>query len=238
MLKKKVGTAVRVPIKEKKPVLQDVSKLTPIQKAQLARAANKKSGTTAKTPGSNKRPALPTFQAPADFKPHFVEVTVRTEADGLLGTDIRCIRYVGRYDPTVEDKKKRDMSAYDMKTIVGIQARLAGLCFKPNNEKKYPAVIKGRTEVKGSMRLPANTVFVIVIRANRKRTDGTLSTPIRIVQQKVKNKETGRVKVIDLDKKDPVARMIKRASRFLPAAFKNVQQPPALRRKKLADEEE
>lgn len=183
------------------------------------------------------RKPLPTFKAPADFKPHFVEVTVRTEADGLLGTDIKCVRYIGRYDPTVEDKKKRDMASYDMQTMIGIQARLAGLTFKPNNEKKFPALIKGRTEVKGSMRLPASTVFIVLIRVNKRKADDTLATPIKTVFQKVKNKETGRVKTVELDKKDPIARMIKRAARFMPAAFKNVQAAPLLRRRKAAEED-
>jgi hypothetical protein len=199
----------------------------------LAKAANKAAGKTATV----KRSPLPSFKAPADFKPHFVEITVRTEADGLLGTDIRATRYIGRYDTNAEDKKKRDMSAYDMQTMIGIQARFGGLTFKPNNEKKFPALIKGRTEVKGSMRLPASTVFTIVVRVNRKAADGSLATPIKFVFQKVKNKETGRVRVVELDKADPISRMFRRAARFLPAAFKNVQAPPALRRKKLVEDD-
>jgi hypothetical protein len=220
---------------KKKPALQDVSKLTPIQKAQLARAANKASGKTGTA--TAKRNPLPQFKAPADFKPHFLEVTVRTEADGLLATSIRAIRFQGRYDPEAEDKKKSDMSAYDMTTMIGIQARLAGLTFKPTNDRKYPVEIKNRSAVKGSMRLPASTTFKLLLRINRRKADETLSVAIKTVWQGVKNK-AGRVQGAELEKTDPICRMFRRAARFLPAAFKNVQAPPARRRKKAEDADE
>jgi len=217
-----------------KPALQDVSKLTPIQKAQLAKAANKKAGVSTSKP---KRNPLPQFKAPADFKPHFLEVTVRTEADGLLATSIRAIRFQGRYDPDAEDKKKSDMSAYDMTTMIGIQARLAGLTFKPTNDRKYPVELKNRSAVKGSMRLPASTTFKLLLRINRRKADETLSVAIKTVWQGVKNK-AGRVSGVELEKTDPICRMFRRAARFMPAAFKNVQAPPARRRKKADEVEE
>lgn len=207
----------------------DVSKLTPLQKAQLAR----KNG-TAKP--KTKKP-LPQFKAPADFKPHFVEVRVRTEADGLLGTQIAATRYIGKYNPEAEDKKKRDMAAYDMVTMIGIQARFAGLTFKPTNDKKFPSVIKGREAVKGAMRLPANTTFKIVLRVNRRMADQTLSVIVKQVHQLQKN-DAGRVISKELLREDPVSRMFRRSARYLPAAFKNVQAPPALRRKKDSDVDE
>jgi hypothetical protein len=207
--------------------------MTPLERARLA----KKAGTSTASAKPARAP-LPQFAAPADFKPHFVEITVRTEADGLLGTDIRCVRYQGRYDVNAEDKKKSDMSAYDMKTMIGIQARLSALTFKPTNDRKYSVIPAKRIGVKGSNRLPAGAVFVVVVRVNKRSKDGTLATPIKFVQQKIKNKETGRVKTVDLAKDDPVARVLKRVARYLPAAFKNVQQPPARRRGRAADADE
>jgi hypothetical protein len=200
--------------------LTDVSKLTPLQKAQLAR----KNG-TAKP--STKKP-LPLFKAPADFKPHFVEVVFRTEADGLLGNAIKCVRYVGRYDPNAEDKKKRDMAVYDWKTMIGVQARFAGVTFKPTNDKKYPVSIDKRAGLKGSMRLPASTSFKVLLRVNRRKADESLSVIVKNVWQAVKN-DAGRVTSKELVKDDPVYRMIRRVARLMPAAFKDVQQPPLLR---------
>jgi len=218
------------PVAAKKTVkreLTDVSKLTPLQKAQLAR----KNG-TAKP--STKKP-LPQFKAPADFKPHFVEVLFRTEADGLLGNAIKCTRYIGRYDPNAEDKKKRDMANYDWKTMIGIQARFAGVTFKPTNDKKYPVNVKERAGLKGSMRLPASTTFKVLLRANRRKADQTLSVIVKGVWQLGKN-DSGRVITKELVKEDPVYRMIRRVARLMPAAFKDVQAPPLLRRRKADDE--
>lgn len=193
--------------------------------------------------GAKKAPArkpLPQFKAPADFASHFLEVRIKTEADGLLGTAISCIRYKGRYDPNAEDKKKSDMAAYDWATMIGVQARFAGLTFKPTNDKKYPVSPKGRTteNIKGSHRLPANTAFKILLRVNRRKSDQTLSVLVKQIWQGVKNEKTGRVAGVELAKDDPVARMLKRAARYLPAAFKNVQAPPARRRKAAADDSE
>lgn len=201
--------------------------MTKVEKMQAARKA-------AAAGGAKKAPArkpLPQFKAPADFASHFLEVRVRTEADGLLGTAISCIRYKGRYDPNAEDKKKADMAAYDMVTMIGVQARFGGLTFKPTNDKKYPVLPKARVDLKGSHRLPANTAFKILLRVNRRKTDQTLSVLVKQIWQGVKNEKTGRVTGVELDKADPVARMFKRAARYLPAAFKNVQAPPARRRK-------
>ncbi len=218
----KKSTAPKSTVAKKAPavVLTDASKLTPLQKAQLAR----KNG-TAKP--STRKP-LPLFKAPADFKPHFVEVLFKTEADGLLGNDIKCTRYIGRYDHNAEDKKKRDMWHYDPKTMIGVQARFAGVTFKPTNDKKYPVNVDKRAGLKGSMRLPANTRFRALLRVNRRKADESLSVIVKAVWQLVKN-EAGRVVAKDLVKEDPVYRMIRRAARLLPAAFKDVQAPPLLR---------
>lgn len=207
--------------------------MTPLEKARAARAA----GGAAKKSTKPARKPLPTFEAPADFKPHFLEVSVRTEKDGLLASAIKATRYQGRYDPNAEDKKKSDLGSYDSATLIGIQARFAAVTFKATNDKKYPAEVKGRTEVKGAMRLPANTSFKIVLRVNRKAADGSLSILIKQIQQGVKNAK-GRIVAVDLDKKDPVYRAFRKASRILPAAFKNVLMPPKRTRGKKVEADE
>lgn len=210
--------------------------LTPLEKARAARAANKADGKTAAAAPARK--PLPTVAAPADFKPHFVEVVFRTEADGLLGADIKATRYQGRYDPDSDDrKKKREMLAYDPQTVVGIQARFAAFVYKSTNDKKYSNNPKERVKQQGAHRLPPSTVFIVLVRV-RKNVDGNIGTSIKQVWQRVKSAKSGRVVALELDgKTDPAARMIKRAGRFLPQAFKNVQAPPALARRRKSDDE-
>jgi hypothetical protein len=212
---KKVGVAVKS--------TKATRDMTPLEKARAARAAG--GGVKKKATAKPARKPLPTFDAPADFKSHFLEVSLRTEKDGLLASQIKATRYQGRFDPNAEDKKKADLGGYDWATLIGIQARFAAVTFKATNDKKYPAEVKGRTEVKGAMRLPANTSFKILLRVNRKAADGTISVLIKNIQQGVKNAK-GRITAIDLDKKDPVYRAFRKAGRILPAAFKAVLMPP------------
>lgn len=203
-----------------KTALKDVSKMSPLEKARLARASGKPGVKRAST-----RKPLATFQAPADFKPHFVEVRIRTEKDGLLGSTIKCTRFQGRYDPDADDKKKEDIGSYDPATVIGIMSRLAAVTYRTNADKKYPMLVKGRTEVKGAMRLPPNTGFLLVLRVNRKSADGTVSVLLKGIQQHVKI-EGKAPRLVDLDRKDPVFRTFGKARRILPAAFKNVLMPP------------
>jgi hypothetical protein len=230
---KKVAAKV-IPIK-KAPV-KATKDMTPLEKARIARANG-----TAKPKAKAKKNALPTFEAPADFKPHFLEVSLRTEKDGLLGSQIKATRYVGRYDPNADDKKKFDLMGYDPVTMIGIMSRFSAVTFKATNDKKYPADLKERMTTekftatdgekktrlvhRAAMRLPANTSFKLVLRINRKAADGSLSVIVKSIQQGVKNAK-GRVTAVELEKNDPVYRSFRKASRILPAAFKTVLMPP------------
>jgi hypothetical protein len=207
------------------------TKLTPPE-GRSARASVKAAPSVVRT-------TLPAVPAPADFKPHFVEVVFRTEADGLLACDMKATRYQGRYEPDSDDrKKKRDMSTYDYPTMIGIQARFAAKVYKATNDKKYSPNPKVRATEAGSHRLPPNTVFVVLVRV-RKNAEDNLGASVKQVWQRVKHPKTGRVVALELDSKtDPVARLIRSTGRFLPQAFKNVQQPPALARKRKSDEDE
>jgi hypothetical protein len=223
-----------IPIK--KPVAKATKAMTPLEKARIARAAGKGKAKPAK------RNALPTFEAPADFKPHFLEVSVRTEKDGLLGSQIKATRYQGRYDPNADDKKKFDLGGYDVSTLIGIQARIASVLYKTNAEKKYPADVKARMTLekftaadgtkktrlvhRAAQRLPINTSFKIVMRITRKAADGSLAVRITSIQQGVKSAKTGRMAAVELEKNDPVYRSFRKSARILPAAFKSVLMPP------------
>lgn len=178
--------------------------MTPLEKARLARANG---GTAKKKPV---RKPIPMWKAPADFKPFFLEVLVRTEKDGLLSNAIRATRYVGRYDPEAPDKKKIDLGGYDQATLQGILSRLSMTTYTSNATK----------------RLPANTTFKILLRANRKAKDGMLSILFKTISTGVKSAKTGRVRPVLLDKKDPQYRMFRKCSRILPAAFKDCLMPP------------
>lgn len=184
-----------------------------------------------------KKKPLPQFTAPADFKPHFLLIQVRTEADGLIGTQVKATRYQGRFDRDADDKKKFDLGSYDAATLVGIAARIGGVTYKATNEKKFPVDPKEREAFKGAARLPAKTVFQVLVRVGKRSADNTLTAGVKQVWQLVLSKKTGRMKLAELPKTDVCYRALRKASRFLPAAFSSVQMPPKRSRKK-ADEAE
>lgn len=241
-VKGKVGT--------KTATTKTAGKAGPARKAPVRKAGK---------PGAP-RPGTFNFEAPADFKPHFLEVAVRTEKDGLLGSAIKAIRYVGRYDVNAEDKKKFDIGAYDVPTLVGIQSRLSAKTFKTNGQKIMPSSIKDRnvvTKVKredgttrdkytygSGYRLPANTTFYILLRIGASKVKGNILTVgLKHIEQIARIEKNGVKKQVRklLDKKDPAYRMIAGAKRFLPAAFKEVLLPPKRTRganKKAADDSE
>lgn len=201
--------------KKTKPVAKAAKKAAkPAKVAKKAKATDddekpaKKAGKVAKKAGKSKRKPLPTFAAPKEFKPHFLEVFVKTEKDGLLGSAAKATRYQGRYDPQAEDKKKADLASYDPTTLIGIVSRLSAASFATNPTK----------------RLPANTPFRILMRVNRKSADGSLSIGIKEIAAGVP--KNGVMKYKGLDKKDPYYRKLRKAARILPAAFKAVMMPP------------
>lgn len=204
------------------------AKRAPLKSAATAPAkapAKRGAGTTAR-----KRKPLPQFKAPADFKPHFLLVQMRTEADGLVGANLDAVRYQGRFDRDADDRKKFVMSTYDSATLIGIAARIGGVTYKATNDKKLPALPKQRDGVKGSNRLPAKTQFQILLRVGRRSADNTLTTSVKTIWQVVVSTETKKSRLVELQKTDPAYRMIRKASRFLPAAFANVQMPPKRQR--------
>lgn len=258
--------------KKKAPVKAAASKkAVPAKKG--AAAAPAKKGIPPKKPGTAKKPArkpLPTFEAPADFKPHFLLLQVRTEADGLLGPrsslkePLKAIRYQGGFEWDKEEKKMADMLKYDPLTVAGIMARLAGVTFKPSNDRLMSSNVKqrntgGKIKVKGpdgepklkvykstgpdgkpqfgAARLPKNTTFSILMRVGRRSADNALTVGIKTIWQSVKN-DAGRITKKELAPTDAAARLIKRAKRYLPAAFVNVQMPPKVTRRRKADVDE
>lgn len=213
--------------------------------AKKGAAPPKKPNPFARKPGSPPkapRKPIPTFQAPADFKPHFLLIQAKTEADGLFGSQVVATRYQGKFAWDADDKKKADMAGspakpgYDPITVVGIMARIASKTFKATNDKKFSKIPSKRDGVKGAHRLPPNTAFYILMRVGRRVADNVLTAGVRTIWQPVKSEKTGRIIKKELEKTDPAYRMIRGANRILPAAFVNVQIPPKRSRKRAADD--
>lgn len=155
--------------------------------------------------------------APDDFEPHFVLVEYRTENDGLFGGEFIADRHSSfKFKGHLEDKAKvRDMADYDLKTALGIAARLSARTFK--------------TDV--SKRLDPNTTYIILIRIGKKAATSELTAVVKNVGHVVGGQE------FDMDKDSYQARLIRGVGRFLPEVFKNVQNPPSIVRKsELVDE--
>jgi hypothetical protein len=75
-------------------------------------------------------------------------------------------------------------------------------------------------------RLPAGAVYQVLLRVNRKSADNSLSVLFKGLEVAQKSAKTGRTKMVEIDKKDPVYRKFRKAARLLPSAFKEVLLPP------------
>ena len=202
----------------------------PAKKGAFGRPAGAAGSKKAPAKKAVKRTPLPTYAAPADFRPHFVLVSFQTDKDGLIGASLKAVRYNGRFDRDADDKKKFNLMDYDPQTVVGIAARLGAVTFKTSIERIMPVSPKEREGFKGSNRLPKSTVFEALIRVAKKSADQTVTAGVRQVFQLVKktSASSGKtsVKPVELLKTDPAYRLIRRVSRILPPAFKNVLMPP------------
>lgn len=207
VMKKKVAST-------KKPTVAEKPKKQMSPAIQKALAARRNRTATPRV----KKP-VPTWQAPADFNAHFVEVLVRTDKDGLLCPDCKVIRYKGRYDPEADERKKFLVNSYDPRTVQGILSRLSMVTFISSTAKRFPA---GKT-------------FRLIFRVGKKKDD-TLTVGYKGISMVTKLK-SGRVKEEALEKRDPMYRRFRKAGRLLPAAFSKVLMPPKVeRRSKKAEE--
>jgi hypothetical protein len=155
--------------------------------------------------------------APSDFEPHFVLVEYRTENDGLFAGDFVAYRHsTARFNPHLTDVSKvRDIMTYDVKTAIGIAARLSARTFKTDPTK----------------RLDPNTTYIILIRVGKKAATGELTAVVKSVGHVVNGEE------FNLDKDAPQARLIRSVARFLPEVFKEVRAvPDMVQRSELVDE--
>lgn len=176
---------------------------------------------------------------PSDFKPFFLEVAFRTDIDGFLNlhNEFKVNYHKGRYDD--DESKKRDMWEYDPLTVASLFTRLSMVTYHPTGKIGSNGTPK---------RLEPNTVYKVVFRIQAKKNklneDGPkiLGAGLQKVWMsvKVKDKDSGKSKrkSLELGKTDPFYRILRKASAFIPAAFKAMLQPPKRSRKSKADEED
>lgn len=195
-----------------------------LAKARAARLANAKAGK--KGTATKARSKLPIFKAPEGFKPHFIELSMKTEKDGLLGGRVKAIRIKGQYnletlrDENMQGRKWWDLGSFNPEVLNGLVARFGAKMFVTNAAK----------------RLPANTTYKVLIRVGKKSADDSLSATIKWVKKL--GEVRGKKKLIQLENKDPEARRIKGAKRFLPAAFVATVEPPVQRGRRKASKDE
>ncbi len=194
-----------------------------------------KKKTAGKAAPAKKKNPLPTFQAPEDFKAHFLAVQFTTGPDGIAQGTMKFTRFKGKFDLAAPDKKKLDMMSYDPQTCLAITARLSAKAFSKSTPKMMPVSRKERSGLKGAHRLPPSTSFLVVLRAGFKKADNSLTCRIRHVLQLVATK-SGKLKPVELEKADPAYRLIRGASRILPGAFINSTEPPKKERRTKEEE--
>lgn len=184
------------------------------------------------------------WEVPADFTPFFLEVIFRTDDDGMLNlhNEFKVNHHKGRYDD--DEKKKRDMWEYDPTTVASIFTRLGMATYHATGK-----ISVSKAGVSTPKRLEPNTVYKLVYRIQAKQNSFAedpksaakiLGAALQKVWMsvRVKDKTTGKVKrkAVELGRKDPYFRMLLRANKFLPPAFKAVLQPPKRSRRKADDE--
>lgn len=191
--------------------------------------AKKKKAKKEAVPGKWVTPR-PDWKAPAEFKAYHFKVTLRTEEDGMIGSRVDAVRYVGKIEEDKDPKKMFAMNTYDQATVRGIAARLAMVTYhatgKPNKEGISP-------------RLEPDTTYELHCRVGANKSGNLKATVNKVFVLKVKaGKKNGRL--VELDKKAVVVRKLRKANRFLAAAFTNTVNPPKVERQKRrqdADEE-
>lgn len=188
----------------------------PVKKAAPAKSAPAKKP-VAKKGAAAARPARPTWDAPADFKPAFFNFTFKTDSQALIIPEsVQGQRYKGRWDN--ENAKTFDLREYDLSTLIGFAARMSAAIWAPN-------VVR---------RVTPDASWRIVLRVSKRSADSSLAARIIGVAIKTEGKKAKWFE----DKTDPNFRKIRRAARWLPAAFTDVQLPPSTRRKAKNEEDD
>lgn len=160
------------------------------------------------------KPFTGIWEAPSDFKPFWLRVTLTTDKDGMFSGITDAVRYVGAIEADKDPKKMLSLLEYDVPTVMRLNSRLGKAFFHST----------GRPNARGiSPRIPANTALDIHIRVSKKAADNSLTTSVSKVFAKV-----GRAAQVELGRTDPAFRKVRGISRHLPAAFAEVLALPSL----------
>jgi hypothetical protein len=179
-------------------------KLSPLEKARLA----KKAGKGGKKPAKKKN-APPVFKAPDEFKPFFFRAAVKIAKDGFI-QDVKMVRIKGSL--TNENAKTVDMSEWDPVTFNRFCTRYGTGTFATNIAK----------------RLPPGQMVKFAGRVSIKSTTGGLNVSLK--EFKLVDTTTKKAKEIGPKSSKELAsvyRLARKPAKFLPAAFVNVKPFPS-----------
>ena len=203
---KAVKASAKTKVKAKataKPAAKKAAKggaeLTPIQKAQAARAANKKSG---KSPAKRAKKKRVTFKAPADLKPIFLKADLVIGKDGHM-TQSRFTSIKGKLG--ADTAKVIELAKYDPSTANAAVARIAGPLFIKSEKKRL------------APGLMLSAIFRVM-----KNKEGMLGVRLKEVKAKMPEKKAKAVA-----KKDVIYRTVRKAARPLEAAFTKLAEFPS-----------
>lgn len=206
--------------KSKAPATKAAAKEAPVKKGPFGRPAGAASGAKKK---AVKRAPLPSFKAPADMKPCFIEFDFKTAKDGLVGPGMNISRVKGGWALKDEDGKPKNrrynMFEYDPKTAAALISRFCTPMWKTKIDK----------------RLPGNTTFRVIFRVGVKKDSDVLRATIAAVFQVKEIKGKNRLVKLE-DSTDVNRRLIRRVGKYLPGALTSMQLPPVGRAKKEEEE--
>lgn len=152
------------------------------------------------------------WEPPANFKPFWMRVTFTTAQDGMINGGVNAYRYVGTIEKDKDLRKVFDMSTYDPATVQALATRLAMATF---NNVGRPSK---RTSI--ATRLPANTPFELHVRVSAVKGGTELKANIARMYTRIQKKN------VEVGKKDPGYRYLRKINNHLAAAFINCLETP------------
>lgn len=191
--------------KKEKKAAKKADKMSPLEKARLAKKAGGKSGKkTAK-----KKKTLPVFKAPEEFKPFFFRAAAKIGKDGFIN-DIKMVRIKGSL--TNENAKTVDMADWDPVTLRRFGIRYGTGTFVTNPDK----------------RLPPGMTINFAGRVSIKSATGGLNVGLK--EFKLTDPATKKSKKLEPKSPDPLVkyyRLARKPAKFLAGAFVNVKPFPS-----------
>lgn len=187
-------------------------KTAPVKKAAARPAAPKPKPLT-----KEQKAKLVAHKAPADFKPAYYELRVKTSHDGMLVLD-KMERIKGAWDNP--DAKRFNLAEYDVGTLVGVMSRLQASGYSSNFHRRWKP----------------KSFYGIILRTGMSKATGTLTVSVKGAYEVVDGKTPGKKKRAWFeDKTDATYKKIRRAARLLRGAFVTNQLPPSTGRQRKGD---